>query len=55
MALTQCTECGRDVSSSAPTCPHCGKVRKRPGGCLELIIGAIIVVVAAGVFLKYTG
>lgn len=25
MALLQCTECGSDVSSAAPACPHCGK------------------------------
>ena len=24
MALTPCRECGKDVSSEAPTCPHCG-------------------------------
>lgn len=24
MALVECRECGRDVSASAETCPHCG-------------------------------
>jgi hypothetical protein len=24
MALTKCPECGKDVSSQAPSCPHCG-------------------------------
>ncbi len=24
MALVTCKECGREVSSTAPTCPHCG-------------------------------
>jgi hypothetical protein len=24
MALIRCTECGRDVSSKAAACPHCG-------------------------------
>lgn len=24
MALTNCPECGREVSSAATTCPHCG-------------------------------
>lgn len=24
MALLKCSECGRDVSSKAPACPHCG-------------------------------
>ncbi len=25
MALTKCTECGQDISTEAPVCPHCGK------------------------------
>jgi membrane protein YdbS with pleckstrin-like domain len=25
MALTTCPDCGRDVSTSAPACPHCGR------------------------------
>ena len=25
MALTTCPDCGREVSSSAPACPHCGR------------------------------
>lgn len=25
MALTQCPECGQQVSTEAPSCPHCGK------------------------------
>ena len=24
MALIECPECGKDLSSTAPTCPHCG-------------------------------
>ena len=24
MALVKCFECGKTVSTSAPTCPHCG-------------------------------
>ena len=27
MALTKCTECGQDISTEAPVCPHCGKPR----------------------------
>ena len=30
MAMTKCRECGKDVSSSASSCPHCGI--KHPGG-----------------------
>jgi predicted RNA-binding Zn-ribbon protein involved in translation (DUF1610 family) len=25
MALIKCSECGRDISSAAEACPHCGK------------------------------
>ncbi|MDD4989590.1 MAG: hypothetical protein PHV42_04170, partial [Candidatus Pacebacteria bacterium] len=25
MALIKCTECGQDISTEAPVCPHCGK------------------------------
>lgn len=29
MALIKCPECGKEVSSSAPSCPHCGYVLKK--------------------------
>ena len=29
MALIKCPECGKEVSSSAPTCPHCGYQLKK--------------------------
>ena len=29
MALIKCPECGKDVSDSAPTCPHCGYQLKK--------------------------
>jgi hypothetical protein len=48
MAITQCKECKKDVSSSATTCPHCGI--KNPGisgkdagkGCLGVFAFVII-------------
>lgn len=55
MALTNCSECGRELSAGAVTCPHCGNVRKRPGGCLELIAAAVVVLIAAAVFLHFAG
>lgn len=30
MALIQCPECKKEVSSTAPTCPHCGYQLKKP-------------------------
>lgn len=47
MALQKCKECGKDVSTTAPSCPHCGHVRtaKRSGlarlGIGVLILGAL--------------
>lgn len=29
MSLRKCTDCGKDVSSSAPACPHCGRPQRK--------------------------
>lgn len=29
MALVNCSECGKDMSSEAKSCPNCGKVNKK--------------------------
>jgi hypothetical protein len=50
MALVKCTECGKEISNEAPSCPNCGKptsaaadTGKRKGtGCLPMI-GLIVV------------
>lgn len=46
MALVKCKECGSEVSTSAKTCPHCGK-RLQASGCsqLVLILFAIVLLV----------
>jgi len=47
MSLIICKECGKEVSTDAKTCPHCGKILKKPSiwtkkfsgcGCLALIL-----------------
>lgn len=44
MALINCKECNKEISSKAKTCPFCGaKNNAQPSGCLTIII--IIVVV----------
>ncbi len=46
MALTTCKECGKEVSDSAKTCPHCGI--KSPGASSKdmlIGIGALVVLV----------
>ena len=62
MTLVKCTECGRDISSNATSCPHCGnpmrqsepqKIRtsedsftKRSRGCGDLILYGPIILIA---------
>lgn len=46
MAMKQCKECGADVSSSAKTCPRCGKKLKHTG--LRVLLGLIILIVGVG-------
>lgn len=54
MALKECKECKKEVSSTAKTCPHCGV--KNPTvtgkdtakGCLGLIIAVIIIATIIG-------
>ncbi|MCT8858317.1 zinc ribbon domain-containing protein [Shewanella xiamenensis] len=49
MALVKCKECGKEVSETANTCPHCGA--KNPGitpakvgkGCLGVFVFALII------------
>jgi len=59
MALVKCRECGKDVSSEAPTCPHCGVVKPAPKkafnpsisggqGCLLIIVILVVIGIIAG-------
>jgi len=57
MPLQKCQDCGKDVSNSAKSCPHCGKptresitVIKRKGSKFEAI-GFILIV--CGVLISY--
>lgn len=37
MALIKCPECGREVSDTAETCPHCGyRLKEKPGNVIFL-------------------
>lgn len=43
MALTKCKECGKEVSTNAKTCPHCGV--KHPGvSAKDMIIGLFAII-----------
>jgi hypothetical protein len=38
MAMTQCRECGHEISTKAKSCPHCGATIYRPSGCFVVIL-----------------
>ena len=45
MAMIKCTECRKDISSSANVCPNCGKARTQTSGCAmiaAIVIGACV-------------
>lgn len=44
MSLIKCKECGKEISTKADACPHCGAKPYKPGGCM------IVFLVAAGLF-----
>lgn len=47
MAITKCKECGKDVSTQAATCPHCGAPQpKRTSGCAKIV--ALFAIVFVG-------
>jgi hypothetical protein len=53
MALKACTECGREISTEARTCPHCGKKdptrpRRGSGSLWGTIFVILIVLIAIG-------
>ena len=44
MALIKCRECGKDISTEAKACPHCGaKPPYRPSLAFVLIAGLLVV------------
>jgi hypothetical protein len=50
MALARCPDCGKEVSSSAPACPHCGRpiVAKKSAGCVGTGCAVFIVLALIG-------
>ena len=45
MALTKCKECGKEMSSQAKVCPHCGYKPKRT----SLVTWAVLILIIAAV------
>lgn len=48
VSLRKCPDCGQDVSSTAPACPHCGRPSRRNSSPIELSGILILAVVCAG-------
>ena len=48
MSLLKCPDCGHDLSSSARSCPHCGRPNRKPSSPIELSGILIIAAVCAG-------
>lgn len=50
MSLKPCKECGKEISSEAAACPHCGKKVDRPSGCfLTILLLVAIMVIGSAV------
>lgn len=56
MAMTTCKECGKDVSDTAATCPHCGivasviaakQLTKRESSAISGFVGLLVLVFVA--------
>ncbi len=51
MSLRKCPDCGKDVSSSAPSCPHCGRPLRKSSlwaglaGALVLVVTGVVILV----------
>ncbi|MGI8547899.1 MAG: OB-fold protein [Gemmatimonadaceae bacterium] len=51
MAIKTCKECGKEVSTSAKQCPHCGKQHPTGGTSVgAIIVVALIVLIGIGQF-----
>jgi hypothetical protein len=49
MATRKCKDCGKQVSTRAKQCPHCGAPVKRTSGCLGVIALLFLVFVVIGI------
>lgn len=50
MALIRCKECGKEHSTDAKTCPHCGKPRK--SRIFKIIFGVVVLTITAQVVIN---
>lgn len=45
MAMVKCTECDRDISSDANSCPSCGKKPKKSVGLGGYIVAGLVLII----------
>lgn len=48
MAMTSCRECGKEISDTAKTCPHCGAGVPRTKWWLWVPLGLVVAFLAFG-------
>ena len=53
MALIDCKECGKEISSEAPACPHCGKPQKTSNKLVIVRIVGVFVGLAVFYYFNY--
>ena len=52
MALMKCKECGKEISSKAEFCPHCGFVyKKQKAGTKKIVLVTLITLFVVGIIL----
>ena len=55
MPLKNCKECGKEISTKADKCPHCGvPLKRKPVGCLGVIFAIALVIVLVGIISNYS-
>ena len=52
MAMTECSECGQEVSTNADECPQCGNRMRRRNrdSCMGCILIGVILIMVMTVF-----
>lgn len=44
MALKDCKECGKQISTEAESCPHCGAKQPKPTSRLSILIAGLVLI-----------
>ena len=55
MSLRKCPDCGKDVSASAPSCPHCGRPNKRSSWSIGTLSAFIVIAIGAFLLARWFG